>query len=222
MRTVLIQGASTAVGWYDMEGSGWVSRLSSEILPLNQVNPKEAILVQNDAVPGNTLPAVLRDMSRVDKFQRLGKVTTVLAIGLNESKIMSGQTRPLVSLSRFKEALNMYGEYVSARDVNTVYLGTELLTEQTIVTDNGNIFEDDLTDEYDDLIKNHAESLGMPYIHTKGLLRQAGGSEAVCGDGFHPNHIGHAVISSAIKDVIKNFDDFIFSEEPSGLYPHSA
>lgn len=221
MRTILVQGASTAVGWYDMESSGWVTKLSNEMLPLNQVNPKEAILVQNDAVPGNTLPAILRDMNRVDKFQRLGKVTTILAIGLNESKIMNGQTRPLVSLGRFQEALSMYGEYVSNRGVSTVYLGTELLVGQTVVTDNGNVFEDDLTEEYDDLLRKHAESMDMPYLDTKNLLKQAGGGEAVCGDGFHPNHIGHAAIYSAVRDAVKNLD-FIYSHEPSGFYPHSA
>lgn len=222
MRTILIQGASTAAGWYDMEHAGWASRISGEMLRLNQNNPREAILVQNDAVPGNTLPAVLRDISRVDRFQRLGRVTGVLAIGLNESKIMNGSTRPLVSLSRFQESLEMYSEYMQSHNVDVVYVGTELLIRDKIVTENGNIFEDDLTAEYDEVLRQHAEYQKMPFVDTRSILRESDPLLSVCEDGYHPNALGHTALAHMIGDSLKNMGDLVSSGQPEGIYPHSA
>lgn len=222
MRTFLVQGASTAAGWYDMEHAGWVSRFSEEVLPVNRNNPQEATLVQNDAIPGNTLPAVMRDLSRVDRFQRLGKVTAILSIGLNESKIMKGTTRPLVSLERFQESLNMYSEYMNSRNVNVIYIGTELLLQQTIVTENGNLFEDDLTAEYDHILREHAQKQEMPFIDTRAILIEKGPHKAVCDDGYHPNALGHAAISSVVRDTVKNLGELVPTDEPLGVHPHSA
>ena len=61
MRTVLIQGSSTAAGWHDFERGGWVNRLSTDVLEFNAIHTTEAINFQNDAIPGNTILPILRD-----------------------------------------------------------------------------------------------------------------------------------------------------------------
>lgn len=219
MRTILVQGASTAAGWYDMEKAGWPNRVASEVLPLNENNPQEAILVQNESIPGTTLPAILRDISRIDRYQRLGRVTSVLAIGLNESKIRKDRSRPDVSLERFETDLETYSDYMQSRGVNTVYLGTELLLKETIVTEMGNTFESDLTLEYDELLRQQAAKNDMPYISVNGLLGEIGLHRSVSHDGYHPNALGHAAISVAVLDAIKNLGDIIPMGAPEGLHP---
>jgi lysophospholipase L1-like esterase len=199
MKTILIHGASTAAGWYDMERAGWVNRLHLDALHANEECPQEAISIQNASIPGNTLLGIMKDIDRVDRYKKLGSVTAILAIGLNESKIMKGRNRPLVSLDKFQSALDEYGNYVESRGGNLVYLGTEALLNDTIVTENGNTFEDDLVAEYDALIQQQAAKTGSPYVSMEDLFSQIGIESAVAADGYHPNAFGHELIYRSIK-----------------------
>ena len=199
MKTILIHGASTAAGWYDMERAGWVNRLHIEALHTNKESPQEAISIQNASIPGNTLLGIMKDIDRVDRYRKLGSVTAILAIGLNESKIMKGRNRPLVSLEKFQSALSEYGDYVESRGGELVYVGTEVLLDSTIVTENGNTFEDDLVAEYDALIEQQAAKTGSPYVSLETLFSEAGVENAVASDGYHPNELGHELIYRSIK-----------------------
>ena len=199
MKTILIHGASTAAGWYDMEHAGWANRLHLDALRANIERPEEAITIQNTSIPGNTLLGVMKDIDRVDRYKKFGSVTAVLAIGLNESKIMKGRSRPLVSLDRFRLALDEYGDYVESRGSEVIYLGTEVLLENTIVTENDNTFEDDLVAEYNDLIERQADKSGSLYVSPKNLFNEVGIENAVAADGYHPNALGHELIYRAIK-----------------------
>lgn len=221
MKTILIHGASTAAGWYDMERAGWANRLHLDALYANKERPEEAITIQNASIPGNTLLGVMKDIDRVDRYKKFGSVTAVLAIGLNESKIIKGRNRPLVSLDRFQSALDEYGNYVESRGGEVVYVGTEVLLENTIITENGNTFEDDLVAEYDDLIKQRADKSGSPYVSPKTLFAEVGIENAVATDGYHPNALGHELIYRSIKKQIllrnRGFDE---QGAPSNITSH--
>lgn len=201
-----------------MERGGWANRLNKDVLEVNLVNPQEAVMVQNRSVPGNTLPGVLnKDIGAVDVYRRLGSVTTILAIGLNEAKIMNGATRPLVSLERFQRLLGEYSGVMNKRDVNVVYLGTEVLTRDTIVTENGNTFEDDLVAEYDALIAEQAHKDGMPYISMSQLFEKEGKDVSVAPDGYHPSVLGHAAIHSAVSQELTKLGVFTVNPETALL-----
>lgn len=208
MRTILIHGASTAAGWFDMEYAGWANRLHLNALHANRQNPWEAVMIQNTSIPGNTLPGIMKELNQIEKFRRLGQVTTILAIGLNESKLMSGATRPLVSLDRFKSALNDYANCAESMGANVMYVGTEMLYRDTIVTENGNIFENDLVAEYDYLIEEEAARRGAPYVSLVNLFNKIGPEIAVAPDGYHPSAIGHAAIHGAVVDALRPFESF--------------
>ena len=208
MRTLLIHGASTAAGWYDMERAGWASRLHQEALQVNRVNPQEAVVVQNTSIPGNTLLGVMKDLEGVSKYKKLGTVTAILAIGLNESKIMAGRTRPLVSLDRFQDALGSYSDQVEAQGGNVLFLGTEALRESTIVTENGNTFEDDLVAEYDYILETIAAERGYPYVSMVNTLSRLGLENTVSADGYHPNALGHKAICEALKVALAPYESF--------------
>ena len=208
MRTLLIHGASTAAGWYDMERAGWASRLHQEALQVNRVNPQEAVVVQNTSIPGNTLLGVMKDLEGVSKYKKLGTVTAILAIGLNESKIMAGRTRPLVSLDRFQDALGSYSDQVEAQGGNVLFLGTEALRESTIVTENGNTFEDDLVAEYDYILETTAAERGYPYVSMVNTLSRLGLENTVSADGYHPNALGHKAICEALKVALAPYESF--------------
>lgn len=217
MRTILIHGASSAAGWYDMERGGWANRLSKNALDVNLANPQEAVMIQNHSIPGNTLPGILKDIDRVDTYRRLGSVTAILAIGLNEAKIMNGATRPLVTPSRFQGFLSDYSKAMRERSVNVVYLGTEVLTKETIVTENGNTFEDDLVAEYDALIDERAQEDDMPYISLARLFKASGFEASVATDGYHPSAIGHAAIHAAISQELTKLGVFRVNPETALL-----
>lgn len=213
MKTILIHGASTAAGWYDMERAGWVNRVHLDALHVNKESPQEAISIQNASIPGNTLLGIMKDIDRVDRYKKLGSVTAILAIGLNESKILQGRNRPQVSLDRFRTALDEYSGYVESRGGDLVYVGTEVLLQSTIVTENGNTFEDDLVAEYDALIEQQAAKTGSPYVSMETLFSQVGTESAIAADGYHPSALGHELIYRAVKRQLALRKHGVFEDE---------
>lgn len=209
MKTVLIHGASSAAGWYDMEAGGWANRLNHDALLSNIRNPQEAVVVQNSSIPGNTIVGVLKDLERISMYRRFGGVTTILAIGLNEAKILQGSTKPLVSLKRFRDALERYSDYARGQDVDTIYVGTEPLTHSTIVTENGNTFEDDLVEEYNAQIAEHASVQAMPFVSQAGVFGVERKEKCISPDGYHPSSLGHFALYTAIREELKNLGSFM-------------
>ncbi len=204
MRTIFIEGASTAFGMHDYERGGWAARLHLDLMAANAANILDPTIVVNRAVPGMTLPAIARNVvPEMVRFRRIGPVTTILSVGMNEAKILPGETKPLISLLQFQLELGKYATHARGLDIPTVYVGPQPIDiQRTVPTSSGSILEDDLLEEYASVMRETAQETDMPFVDTRALLSGHDLSEVLDRDGYHPNSLGHAILHDAVKAAL--------------------
>jgi lysophospholipase L1-like esterase len=205
MKTLLVEGASTAFGMHDYERGGWAARLHLGMMAPNAANMIDPTIVVNRAIPGNSLPAILRTAEEdTARFLRIGPVTTILSVGMNEAKIHLGLTRPVISLERFRHDLDAYASIGRQLGVSTVYVGPQPVNEPLIRSNGtGSMIEDDLVEEYGLAMAGIAHNSAMPFVDPRALFAGYELSDVLNRDGYHPNALGHAILHGAIQDALK-------------------
>ena len=207
MSTILVDGASTAYGYYDAQYHGWANRLRLSVLPGIQLAPHSPIVVDNVAFPGKTITSLLRDASaNLDSHTgRSTTLTSVLSVGINESKIMPGEQRPALGLNRFGWAVKRYVEYCDGYGAGVVLVGPQPAADETLVSSfTGATIERDLTEEYAEIMRSVADETGAAFVDAYALFGEE--PEAyLSSDRVHPNALGHAVLYDAIQKELRTF-----------------
>src|SRR5438132_845236 len=195
MRRVVIEGASTAYGWYDHERNGWASRLVLEVMPYDPPLMEEVVFIQNHAVPGHTLTAINRKVAHDIDGYRHAALTTVLSVGMNEAKIHLGETQPKLSLADFAIQLAQYSEIVARRGGSTVFVGPQPIAEPVIYYDQiAASFDCNLIHDYASVIEARALRAGMPYVDTFALYEGHDLNMVLDKDQLHPSALGHMML----------------------------
>lgn len=205
MKAILIEGGSSAAGYHDAERGGWAFRLNVDVLRHNQENMLNPAFIRNLAFPGRTLSGILRNegagyIEELAQLKSLGTITTILAVGLNESKIAPGQKAPVMPLKRFEADLELFNRINRNNSVSTIFLGIgPVVDEKTNPTATHYLLKDEVTREYDEVIKEAAAySEDTRYIDTYRLFMDTGLGQVMHEDGFHPNALGHKVLHQAV------------------------
>jgi hypothetical protein len=123
MKTIVVEGASTAFGNFDMEYGGWAARLHLDALRYNQHAPQHPpIRIDNRAVPGSTVPGIAKQYEvNLARYRPLGKVASIVEIGLNESKIMPGMSKPIIRLELFSKHVGTLCALASEAEVPLIF-----------------------------------------------------------------------------------------------------
>jgi lysophospholipase L1-like esterase len=207
MNTLLIEGASSAYGYFDFEAGGWAGRIKTRKMQEGMDSILESTLVINNALPGQSLAGVNRELqTRIQNYKRLGPVAVAAQVGLNEAKIYPPNTGPVVSASFFGGQVMRFCEIVQSEGSVPILVGPGPVDEShDLPTISGAILRNDAISAYADVMRETAERQGAIYVDTRQAYAGSGYSitELVAReDGSHPSPLGHAVIADAVNDVL--------------------
>jgi lysophospholipase L1-like esterase len=203
--TIVVEGSSTAYGYYDAQYHGWANRLRMEVQSYNQANTCTPIVIDNRATPGLTVARIVGDIGDdLDRqVNRSHQLTSVLAVGINESKIMPGCTRPVMPLTAFGIGVRRCVEYSQALGARTLLVGPQPPGEDQLVSEaTGSTLETDLTEEYSEVMRQVAAETGQPFVDVYGLYGEAPGLY-LSDDKIHPNALGHMTLHGAISKELR-------------------
>jgi len=197
---VVIEGSSTAYGYYDAQLHGWANRLRTDVLAYNGANDSTPIVIDNRAIPGMTISAINRELTThlAAQAQRSHQLSSVLSVGINESKVMPGCTRPVVPLTVFRLGVQHFVRRSEQHKARAVLVGPQPPAEDqfTSVT-TGSIIEADLTEEYSEVMRQVAEETGSPFVDVYDLFGDTP-EQYLSDDKIHPNALGHTMLHGAI------------------------
>lgn len=216
MRTILIEGGSTACGWFDNERGGWAARLNADCVPFNQEHRINPLYIANSAMPALMLRGALRAYeSRVQYYNGIIKpddswrLISIISFGVNEAKVAPGEVLPLRSPEGFGDDLLKLQGINTRLDVRSIYVGPQPVQEnKTWPTVTGYCLEDGLLEEYGEIMHVAATEAGASYINTRELFEAEGLDNVLDGDGYHPNARGHEILHDAIKEQLVAFKTF--------------
>jgi lysophospholipase L1-like esterase len=203
LRKIVVEGGSTAYGMHDAEGGGWASRLLRDTLRSTDSHTATPEVVVNRALPGRTLSAVARDMDiTLDRDRRSASTTSIVSAGLNEAKVFPRYGRPMFSLEDFAGHMEHITMLANIGRVGLLWVGPQPLAAETVHGITGATLEDDLVEEYGELMRDHANQTGTPYVDTRKLFLEHGVQELMDEDGYHPNPLGHVVLHQAVRSAL--------------------
>jgi lysophospholipase L1-like esterase len=207
MNTLLIEGASSAYGYFDFEAGGWAGRLKTRKMQEGMDNILESTFVVNNALPGQSMASVNRELqARIKNYGRLGRVAVIAQVGLNEAKIYPPNTRPVVSTSFFAGQVARFCEIVLDEQAVPILVGPGPVDEtHELPTISGAVLKNDAISDYAEIMRRTAERRGVAYVDTYHAYMDSGYQldELVAReDGSHPSPLGHAVIADAVYGVL--------------------
>lgn len=213
MRSILIDGSSTAYGMHGGADGGWAVRLHRETGFYNERNVANPICVYNHGIPGITLPVVNRKSYAAAVLHPSGvsnQVVRILSVGINEAKILPGRERPIVSLGHFASELEIYSSKSLLQRAETIYVGPQPVDESKTnpIRETGSIIEDDYVEEYAELMRQQANRDLVPYIDVRAMFAKHDMSEVMHEDGRHPNAFGHRLIYQAVRRELVELNIF--------------
>jgi lysophospholipase L1-like esterase len=200
MRRIMVDGDSTAYGYNDDVVGGWANRLGIATMDMS-TNP---IIVKNDAEPGRTLPAIVKTHTeKAQAAQRAGDVTSVIQVGLNESKIMLGWTKPIISLKRFGAQALQFCEVQRESGIRTMLIGPQPIDDRrTNRTAEDVLIVDELTASYGEAMRDAAKATETAYIDTRQVFAKFALEQVLDTDGYHPSPYGHELIHQAVQHTL--------------------
>lgn len=204
MKRVIVEGGSSAAGWWDEPTlGGWAGRLRADTMRHNADHIMDPITVPNFAEPGRTVDGALQTLSVVPRIFRAGPTAMVAAFGMNESKIMRSFEQPLIPLRLFATKTNTLAHTAAQLSIPLVLVGPtpfdETKTQPTCV---GAYLEDDLTEEYGYVMQEAAHRYGAQFVDSQALFAPHEDFSLLHEDGYHPNELGHTILHGAIKDAL--------------------
>jgi lysophospholipase L1-like esterase len=205
MRTIYIDGDSTTYGMADLEMGGWPNRLHVAMLR-RTADIENMIMVANRAMPGRTLPGILREAdANMAYYRRFGEVTAVLQTGMNEVKIFPGSSAPLIPARRFGEQVIRFCVGAFEKDCTPLLVGPPPIdTSHDNPTFSGAVIKDELLVEYGEIVRSVAASTGAAFVDTRAVFAAAGRPlhELLAPDGYHPGALGHAALATAVHSAL--------------------
>lgn len=206
MKTIYIEGGSTAYGMFDLQQGGWANRL--QVATMREIEDiTDPTVVVNHALPGRTLPAIMRDVaSRAADYRRYGPVAAVLQVGFNEAKVYPPNTMPIITTRRFGDQLLRFCSEICSGEVSPILVGpqpTAGVIDNTLGT--GSLIRNDLIAEYAEVMRTTAAETGTPYVDTQAIFADSL-EELLADDGYHPNELGHLVICDAVRGSLRGLE----------------
>lgn len=203
MKTLLIDGASSAYGYFDFAAGGWAGRLKTRVMQEGMENILDSTLVINHALPGQSLAGVNRELAgRIWQYRRLGPVAVAAQVGLNEAKIYPPNTRSVVPVGTLAGHVARFCEIVLSEESVPILVGPGPVDEgRDLPTISGAVLQNDAITAHADTMRRIAGQCGGVYVDTRQAYADSGYPlcELVAAeDGSHPSPLGHAIIAEAV------------------------
>lgn len=218
MKTVLVEGASTAYGVGDSEHGGWASHLHRNAIRHSAEYPHDQVMVANFSYPGQTIRRINAYLEQdINRMRAASKLAVIASVGLNEARIMAGCSEPILNLDDFDKELRTYLEIAEQTDVIPVLMGPQRIDDtRTRPTVYGSVIKQDIVDEYSHQVAKVAVEAGVPHIDVNALQQPYSIDKVIAKDGLHPTSFGHEIIYRATEDTLRHlgalwpyaYDDF--------------
>lgn len=206
MKTILVEGASTAYGSGDPENGGWASRLHTNAIKHSIRNPNDPIMVANFSYPGQTIRRMNAYLEQdINRMRAASKLAVVASVGLNEARIMPDCSEPILSIDDFDKELRTYLEIAEQTGVTPVLMGPQRIDDtRTQPTTYGSVIKRETVQEYRQQVASVAAEADVPYIDIDALQQPYPIDKVIAEDGLHPNSFGHEIIYRATEDTLRH------------------
>lgn len=193
MNMLYIEGASTAEGHGG--GTDFMRSWSSHV---QNAFPNHYIV--NRARAGLSLSAINKKWSAEHQGTRVPGLARILSVGQNEARINPELKKPMITLERFAGDLALFSRATRESGLLPIYIGPQPVDEtKTLpVPTTGWYIENDLTEEYADLVREQAALDRTSYVDVAGIFAPHHIADLMDEDGRHPNTRGHLLIGRAV------------------------
>jgi lysophospholipase L1-like esterase len=203
MANILVFGASTTQGHYDKKG-GWADRIKQYCTEKSiNSNLEKYYEVYNLGRAGDTTEDLLKRFDNEIKARFWDDPVTVIiiAIGMNDSAVLSNTNKNWVSKNKYSNNLNKLYEIGKKYTDKIVFIGLTPVDESLVnpipwVPDKS--YLDKEMKDYDNLIKKFCEERNLDYIHILDRLRKKH-----LADGVHPTTKGHEIIFAIVNNFLE-------------------
>ena len=207
MKTVLIEGDSTAYGYFAFDGNGWADRLKGRKMRDGLEELLESTMVVNLAYPGQTLSRLNEGLaSHIKEYRNLGPVAVAAQVGLNEAKVFPPNTRPVMSPRLFGEQVAKFCDIVTTHRATPILVGQPPVDmERQVQTISRAVLDDQILAEYGEVMRTVAAEHGGSYADVRAAYESSGYSlDRLTSklDNVHPGPLGHMVIAGAVNAAL--------------------
>jgi lysophospholipase L1-like esterase len=196
--SILIFGASTTQGFYDIKFGGWADRIKSYLLKVT-LNTGKYYEVFNLGISGDTTKELLKRFENECNVRRPSII--IMSIGDNDSSYLKSKQKNMVPIHEFEDNLNLLIKKAKKFTNNIILLGCKNVIEDLtnpVSWQKDLVYKNSYLKMYDDASKRIAEESNAGYVKLFGLL-----DEDDFADGLHPNTQGHEKIFCLVRDFIK-------------------
>jgi lysophospholipase L1-like esterase len=207
MKTILIEGDSTAYGYFAGERGAWPDQLKQMKIAQGIGDILESTMVVSLAYPGLSQSYINRGvLQHAQQYSDLGPMVIASQVGLNEAKIFPPQTRPLVSPGMFAAQLSRFCDIAHGVGAVPMLVGQAPVDESRhLPTISGAVLKDGVIAEYSEVMREVAAQQDGIFVDVRASFANSGHDlrELVSEvDGSHPNGWGHLVIAQAVDAAL--------------------
>jgi len=184
--TIGVWGDSITYGQGDKEALGWVGRLR-QTLPDDEYNE-----LYNFGICGENTEALLKRFPAEVEAIKPSKI--ILAIGINDSKLPSGQNLNWVPIDKFRLNLNELISQAKQYTSDITLIGLTKVSDE-FQSARGSRFLNEEIQKYDIVISELASETDCGYISVWETLNPT----IDLSDGIQPNSVGYQKLFATIK-----------------------
>jgi hypothetical protein len=223
MARVITYGSSTTYGLWGREGGeeGYAELLKNSLMESTKKEPEDRFVhVYNRGRPAEniaqTVLQVAHDTNIVFGGQR-GRTIAAFMLGTYDHVILPNETEPITPRVRFLADLGRIDELCTQSGIIALFIGLPPLDDRyTQPTGTGEVFNDDSRREYEDMVRQHADRHGYPFVEVYDAL---GGKDVrehgfIAKDYLHINGPAHRIIHNLLLSKIK-----LVLNEPNPFHP---
>lgn len=202
MDNLLIFGDSITTGEFDVEGGGWADRLKSHVFKrrLDGTLPKPIYTYELGIPAQDTAGLKSRILAEIKAREDPGEVSAVLlAIGINDSKVLKATNKNVVSLSDFKTRYESILFELKENGYACSVVGLTRVNESVPRTSD-TLFVNDEIQKYDGVIQELAAQYSLHYIPVSDLFLERAD---LLVDSVHPNAEGHRMMFERVKEHLE-------------------
>ncbi|MFH1997295.1 MAG: GDSL-type esterase/lipase family protein [Patescibacteria group bacterium] len=207
MNTYLIFGDSISAGRMVRKKEAWPNLLMD---CLDKKDNKFTILYNLSIAGDNTrdvLDRILDESKRRIKSAKQfgGKITIIFAIGINDTKIMNKNNKPVTDLKNFADNINGITKETKLITSNIYFIGLTRVCERKIPKEWGVSFKNDNIKRYNDIVAERCRQSKIKFINIFKEMDIRNADNFLSSDGLHLNKAGQKLIYTIInKKIGKN------------------
>jgi len=198
MKNILIFGDSITQGYFAVDN--FVVRLIAKYIKFT-LKHRELVFVQNLGKIGDTSDDLAKRIEGNIKLRNhFGKITIIVSIGLNDSRINNKKGNVRISENEYLKNLKKIYEISKKYSNKIIFVGLTKVDESKTnpcFWDKQYSYENKLIVKYDKILKKFTKDNDIPYVETFNKL----GTTFLL-DGLHPTHKGHRILYNLIEQKL--------------------